>query len=137
MHHLFPPLLSPPAYDTRSMRGSGFYLCLCALNYGEVNRHAFTNDQWAEMMFAMGVQCQYSCACIASLLARYYFMRAGDLGGMLTFINTDDGWDYLIKKEWVRDLQLSTKLYKGVAGKSLVLYSAPGLFLLQYFPSTP
>ena len=56
-------------YDARTMHGLGFYLGLTALNYGEVERNGFTRDQWAELLFAMGVQCQFSCACIASLLA--------------------------------------------------------------------
>ena len=51
------------------MHGLGFYLGLTALNYGEVQRGSFSRDQWAELLFVMGVQCQYSCACIASLLA--------------------------------------------------------------------
>lgn len=51
------------------MHGLGFYLGLTALNYGEVERNGFTRDQWAELLFAMGVQCQFSCACVASLLA--------------------------------------------------------------------
>ena len=51
------------------MHGLGFYLGLTALNYGEVEQGGFTRDQWAELLFAMGVQCQFSCACIASLLA--------------------------------------------------------------------
>lgn len=56
-------------YDDRTMHGLGFYLGLTALNYGEVQRGSFSRDQWAELLFVMGVQCQYSCACIASLLA--------------------------------------------------------------------
>ena len=51
------------------MHGLGFYLGLTALNYGEVERSGFTRDQWAELLFVMGVQCQFSCACVASLLA--------------------------------------------------------------------
>lgn len=51
------------------MHGLGFYLGLTALNYGEVQHGSFSRDQWAELLFVMGVQCQYSCACIASLLA--------------------------------------------------------------------
>lgn len=56
-------------YDERTMHGLGFYLGITALNYGAVERSAFTCDQWAELLFAMGVQCQFSCACVASLLA--------------------------------------------------------------------
>ena len=64
---LFIYLLS--GYDDRSMHGLGFYLGLTALNHGEVERESFSREEWAELLFVMGVQCQYSCACIATLLA--------------------------------------------------------------------
>ena len=51
------------------MYGVGFYLGLGALNYGEVGRPILPDSQWYEMMFTMGVQCQFSCACVTSLLA--------------------------------------------------------------------
>ena len=44
------------------------------------------------------------------------------MGGLLSFINTDDGWDFLMSKEWVRDVQVATKLYKGVAGRKCTLH---------------
>ena len=57
------------AYDGRSMHGLGFFLGLTALNYAEVERESISLSQWSEMLFTMGVQCQFSCACVASLLA--------------------------------------------------------------------
>ena len=51
------------------MHGAGFLLGLAALNFGEVESSLLSRDQWAEMLFAMGVQFQFSCACIAPTLA--------------------------------------------------------------------
>ena len=51
------------------MHGLGFFLGLTALNYAEVERESISLSQWSEMLFTMGVQCQFSCACVASLLA--------------------------------------------------------------------
>ena len=61
--------LCSTAYDGRTMHGGGFLLGLAALNFGEVDRSLLSRDQWAEMLFAMGVQFQFSCACIAPTLA--------------------------------------------------------------------
>ena len=51
------------------MHGIGFYLGLSALNFAEVLPGQFSKEKRAEMMFAMAVQCQFSCACVASLFA--------------------------------------------------------------------
>ena len=51
-----------------------------------------------------------------SAIQRYYFVSAGNLGGLLSFTSTDDGWEYLISKEWIKDVQQATKQYKGVSG---------------------
>lgn len=65
---------------------------------------------------------------------RYYFVCAGNMGGLLSFINTDDGWDFLMSKEWVRDVQVATKLYKGVAGRTCDLHqNTKPYFCLPYF----
>ena len=34
----------------------------------------------------------------------------------MSFTSTDDGWEYLISKEWARDVQVATQHYKGVSG---------------------
>ena len=39
------------------------------------------------------------------------------MSGLLSFVNTTDGWNYLMNKEWLSDVQSANKLYKGVAGK--------------------
>ena len=39
------------------------------------------------------------------------------MGGLLSFINTPDGWEYLMSKDWLTDVQTASKQYKGVAGK--------------------
>ena len=57
------------AYEGMKMHGIGFYLGLSALNFAEVEPGQFSKEKWAEMMFAMAVQCQFSCACVASLFA--------------------------------------------------------------------
>ena len=51
------------------MHGEGFYLGLTTLNYAEVGRNSISDSQWSDMLFTMGVQCQFSCVCITSLLA--------------------------------------------------------------------
>lgn len=66
---LFLFLLFVAAYEKMKMHGVGFLLGLSALNFAEVVPGQFSREQWAEMMFAMGVQCQFSCACVASLIA--------------------------------------------------------------------
>ena len=50
------------------------------------------------------------------LLQRYYFLCAGDLGGLLSFATNESGWEYLLSKHWVRDVQIASKLYPGIAG---------------------
>ena len=44
-------------------------------------------------------------------------MCSGSMGGLLSFINTPDGWEYLMSKDWLTDVQTASKQYKGVAGK--------------------
>ena len=39
------------------------------------------------------------------------------MSGLLSFINTADGWNYLMNKDWLTDVQSANKLYKGVAGE--------------------
>ncbi len=51
------------------MHGEGFYLGLSALNYAEIGRPSISDSQYSDMLFTMGVQCQFSCVCITSLLA--------------------------------------------------------------------
>lgn len=129
-------ILSLSAYDGRTMHGAGFLLGLKALNYGEVDKPMLSQQQWAEFLFTMGIQFQFSCACIAPTLAvsymlnlcvcfiydslllqRYYFLCAGSVGGTLSWTKESNGWDYLLSKEWVRDVQTASKIYPGIAGE--------------------
>ncbi len=70
---------------------------------------------------------------------RYYFVCAGTLGGLLSFASTDDGWEYLVSKEWTRDVQIATQHYKGVSGDCHM--TSPLLpfmrFFLQFSPNIP
>ena len=117
------------------MHGAGFLLGLKALNYGEVDRTMLSQQQWAELLFTMGIQFQFSCACVAPTLAvsymvmhvciisdllflqRYYFLCAGSVGGTLSWTKESNGWDYLLSKEWVRDVQTASRIYPGIAGE--------------------
>ena len=65
----------------------------------------------------MHSQLQWSFCLFVLLLQRYYFLCAGDLGGLLSFATTESGWEYLLSKHWVRDVQVASKIYSGVAGE--------------------